>query len=101
MLVSWVQSKRAAKLCYRARSSHAMGTWAKLSRGVVQISTSAAPACGSSGARSVAMQAAAIETLRQGYDGYVVLGLGSDNNVRVVGVTPVTAYSNYNIWKLH
>jgi hypothetical protein len=62
----------------------------------MQISTSAAPACGAQGAQQVAVKRAAYETLRHGYDKYVILGGQAQNNVGVVGYTPVTAntYSN-------
>ena len=65
----------------------------------IQISTSAAPVCGQSGAQAVASKRAAIETLKRGYDGYIIVGADAQNNVRVVGTTPVTAntYSNGTI----
>jgi hypothetical protein len=69
-----------------------------LSRDVVQISTSAAPACGRASAKRVALQAAAIETLRQGYDGFVVFGTDYQDDVRVVGTTPVYGQSTYNMY---
>jgi hypothetical protein len=57
----------------------------------IQISTSAAPVCGQSGAQAVASKSAAIETLKRGYDGYIIVDGDYQNNVRVVGRTPVTA----------
>jgi hypothetical protein len=57
----------------------------------IQISTSAAPVCGQSGAQAVASKRAAIETLKRGYDGYIIIDGDYENNVRVVGRTPVTA----------
>lgn len=62
-----------------------------LDSNTIQISTSAAPACGSQGAQQVAVRRAAIEALRRGYDRYVILGGGRQNNVGVVGYTPLTA----------
>lgn len=57
----------------------------------IAISTSAAPACGSQGAQQVAVRRAAIETLQRGYDKYIILGAQSQNNVGVVGYTPMVA----------
>ena len=47
----------------------------------------------------MASKRAAIETLKRGYDSYVVLGADAQDNVRVVETTPVTAntYSNGTI----
>jgi hypothetical protein len=60
----------------------------------IQISTSVAPVCGQAGAQAVASKRAAIETLS-----YMVLGADAQDNVRVVGTTPITAntYSNGTI----
>lgn len=60
----------------------------------IQISTSAAAVCGAQGAQQVASRRAAIETLRQGFDRYVILGGQAENNVRVIGRTPVFANSH-------
>jgi hypothetical protein len=57
----------------------------------IQVSTSAAPVCGQSGAQAVASKRAAIETLKRGYDSYMILDGDYQNNVRVVGTTPVIA----------
>lgn len=57
----------------------------------VQISTSAAVVCGQQGAQEVAQKRAAIETLKRGYDKYVIMGADYQNDVRVVGHTPVIA----------
>lgn len=57
----------------------------------IMVSTSAAPACGKQGAQEVAMKRAAYETLRRGYDRYVILGAQAQNNVGVVGHTPLVA----------
>jgi hypothetical protein len=57
----------------------------------VQITTSAAPICGGSGAQKVAYQRAAIETINHGFDRFVIAGADARNNVRVVGTTPVQA----------
>lgn len=62
-----------------------------LAQDTLQITSAAAPVCGMTGAQNVASQRAAIETLRRGYDRYVVVGGGYQNNVGVVGYTPVVA----------
>ena len=63
----------------------------RLAQNMVRIDVSAAPACGRSGAVSVVSKTAAIETLRYGYDKYIIAGTGAENNVGVYG----TSY-NYN-----
>ena len=67
-----------------------------LDSNTIQIATSAAPVCGAQGAQQVAIKRAAYETLRHGYDSYIILGAQAQNNVGVVGYTPITAntYSN-------
>jgi len=60
-----------------------------VSKDVVLVSTSAAPACGGQGARKVAFMQAAAETLRRGYDRFIVVGADSRSDVRVVGTTPL------------
>lgn len=57
----------------------------------IVINTAAAPACGQRGAQDVAVKRAAYETLRRGYDKYVILGAQAQNNVGVVGYTPRVA----------
>lgn len=57
----------------------------------IVISTAAAPACGQRGAQDVAVKRAAYETLSRGYDRYVILGAEAQNNVGVVGYTPLVA----------
>ena len=62
-----------------------------LNSDTIQVSTSAAPVCGQSGAQAVAAKRAAIETLKRGYDRYMIVDANSQDNVRVVGTTPVIA----------
>lgn len=57
----------------------------------VVISTAAAPVCGQRGAQDVAVKRAAYETLRRGYDKYIILGAQAQNNTGVVGYTPLVA----------
>jgi hypothetical protein len=47
------------------------------------IDAGAAPACGRGGAARVAAKSAAIETIRAGYDRYIIAGGQSQNNVSV------------------
>lgn len=47
------------------------------------IDAAAAPACGSLGAAKVASKAAAIETIKAGFDRYIIMGGSSANNVSV------------------
>lgn len=79
-------------------ASCARTTTTPLSQDVIEISSSAAPACGSSGARALAAKAAAVETISRGYDGFIVLDAASSSNVGVVGYTPVRANTTYNTY---
>jgi hypothetical protein len=45
------------------------------------------------GAQKVAYQRAAAETIRRGYDRFVILGGEAQSDIRVVGYTPTTAYT--------
>lgn len=47
------------------------------------VQTSAAPVCGGAGAAKVAQQQAAIETIKAGFDRYIIVDAASANNVRV------------------
>jgi hypothetical protein len=66
-----------------------------LAADTVQISSHAAPVCGADGAALVASRTAAVETLRRGFDKYLILGSQAQNSVGVVGYTPTTAYTTY------
>lgn len=55
------------------------------------LSTSAAPACGRTGAAQVALKMAAVETLKRGYERFVILGASSANNVNVMQTGPTFA----------
>jgi hypothetical protein len=48
------------------------------------IQASAAPACGATGAARVASSMAAVETIRAGFDSYIIAGGMAANNVTVV-----------------
>ncbi|WP_157054254.1 hypothetical protein [Ruegeria sp. 6PALISEP08] len=64
-------------------------TTTRLAQNIVRIDVSTAPACGSSGARKLVSRMAAVETIRLGYDKYLIAAMDAENNVRVVG-------ANYN-----
>ena len=70
-------------------SACASSTSTRLAQNIVRIDVSAAPACGSSGARRLVNRMAAVETIRLGYDKYYIAAMDSQNNVRIVG-------ANYN-----
>ena len=57
----------------------------------LMITASAAPMCGMTGAQSVAVKQAAVETIRHGYDRFIITDARYQNGVRVVGQTPVVA----------
>lgn len=59
------------------------------------ISTSAAPACGAQGAAHVAAKMAAVETIKDGFDRYIITGGMANNNVGVYQ-TPGT-YHTYGV----
>ena len=65
-----------------------------LSQDTVQITAAAAPVCGITGAQNYASRLAAVETLRHGYDRYVIVGGQYQNDVHVMGYTPVVAQTN-------
>ena len=62
-----------------------------IDQNTIMITTSGAPVCGASGTQGVAVHMAAVETIRRGYDRFIVLDAESANNVRVVGTTPIYA----------
>ncbi|MEL6914259.1 MAG: hypothetical protein AAFP13_07135 [Pseudomonadota bacterium] len=55
------------------------------------LSTSGAPACGTSGTARVAAKMAAVETLRRGYPRFLILGANSESNVGVFTTGPSSA----------
>lgn len=57
-----------------ALAACAKATAIPVSHNMVRITTDAANACGATGAQEVASKQAAIETIRRGFDGYVILG---------------------------
>jgi hypothetical protein len=62
-----------------------------LAADTLEVTTSAAPVCGAAGAQEVAIHRAAVETIRAGFDRFTVLNSGGQDNVGVIGYTPLTA----------
>lgn len=65
----------------------------QLDANTAAVTVSAAPVCGMAGAQRVAYQDAAIETLRLGYDRFIIAGARSQDNLSGVLFTPMTASS--------
>lgn len=69
----------------------------RTSANTVMIDVGAAPACGSRGAAKVAAKSAAIETIRAGYERYIITGAAARNNVRTIaGPTTAQTYGTYS-----
>jgi hypothetical protein len=88
-------------ICAVLISGCASGSAVRTSQNSALIQATAAPICGSVGASQVAERQAAIETLRAGYDKYVITGGAAQNNVRVSQVPArATTYGNIygNTW---
>lgn len=62
-----------------------------LSQNMVQISVSAAPACGMRGAQQMALRQAAVETINRGYDAFIVAN--GQSSTTMVGTTPTYAHT--------
>lgn len=62
----------------------------------VQITARAAPICGGEGAERVAFERAAIETIRRGYDRFVLLNGLAQNNIKVGSHVYGNAYGVYS-----
>lgn len=69
-------------------------TTSQLSQNTIRIDASAAPACGRAGAIKLVNKMAAVETLRLGFDKYLIADSASQDNVRVVGYNTQT-YGTY------
>lgn len=61
-----------------------------------KVATEAAPACGRTGARKVANQAAAIEVIKRGGDKFVFLGENTDSRVTGMTYNYYTGFQTYN-----
>lgn len=69
------------------------------------VDVSAAPACGGTGASKVAQKTVAVETIRAGYDKFIILGAASANNVSVTQMPgqynttgTLNTYGNYGTY---
>jgi ABC-type Na+ efflux pump permease subunit len=60
------------------------------------VATEAAPACGRTGARKVANQAAAIEVIKRGGDRFVIAGQNTDSRVTGGYYNRYSGYQSYN-----
>jgi hypothetical protein len=78
----------------------ARSTVTPVARNQIMINTSAAPACGSDGAVKVAGQLAAIETLRRGYERYMIVGSGIQDNTRMIMTGPTYAQTRGNAYTM-
>ncbi len=66
-------------LCAGALAGCASSSTMRMSADTAEITVDAAPVCGSAGAQRLAYEDAAIETLRAGYDGFIIGGAGEAN----------------------
>ncbi len=67
-----------------------------LDANTVQVSANAAPVCGAEGAQRVTSRLAAIETIKHGFDRYVILGAQAGTTQQYAGTTPLVANSYGN-----
>jgi len=74
-----------------ALSGCTTSTAVRTSNDTLIVKTSAEPMCGSTGAAKVAEKQAAIETIKAGFDRYVITGAASDSNI---GVTQMPGQYN-------
>lgn len=65
-----------------------------LAKDVYRVSASVAPACGPQGAERMAFQRAAVETIRGGFDKFIIVSGTSETNVGVLGYTPTIAQTS-------
>ncbi len=67
-----------------------------LDANTVQVSAGAAPVCGAIGAQNYAVKTAAYQTLRRGFDKYIIGGAQATAQERFAGYTPMYANSYGN-----
>ncbi len=71
----------------------------RMSEREIMVQSTAAPACGTEGAMKAAQKQAAIETIKAGYDRYIIVGTSSSNNVHTDVVPGVAnTYGNANFY---
>ena len=69
-----------------------------LAQDTVKITSRAAPVCGAAGAEKLAIRQAAVETLKRGYDRFLIVGGKYSKNISVVGYTPVVANTTASVY---
>ena len=73
-----------------------------LATDVVQVTAQADSACGQEGAERAALHQASVETIKRGFDRFMVVGTNALSTVRQVGQTPITGqvtpYGNVNVY---
>ena len=63
----------------------------QLDADTVAVTATAAPACSAASAQRIAYEDAAIQTLRDGFSSFIVLGFNGQENPQLVGATPLVA----------
>ncbi len=67
-----------------------------LSQNSFKVATTAAPACGATGAREVAFQTAAIEVIRRGADRFIVVGDQAGSQFSGLGYSAYGGFTAYS-----
>jgi hypothetical protein len=77
----------------------------RTSASTILVDVSAAPACGGTGASRVAQKTVAVETIRAGYDRFIIMGGAAANNVQVTQMPgqynttgTLNTYGNYGTY---
>jgi hypothetical protein len=81
--------KAVSQLGPGPKSPGQVTTTIPLSKSAVQITTRAAPACSPVAAERIALRQAAAETIRRGYDRFVIVNANAQTNIQ-----QISAYSN-------
>ena len=73
-----------------------------LATDMVQITARAAPACGREGAEQVALHQASVETIKRGFDRFIIVNSSASSTFQQVGTTPITGqvspYGQVNLY---
>jgi hypothetical protein len=85
-----------ASVAFLALTACASTSVTPIARNQLLISTSAAPACGRSGAIEVANKMAAVETIRRGFQRYMIVAATNSNNVSVHQSGPTYSHTQAN-----
>lgn len=82
----------AATICVTvAVAGCAQTSVTQMSRNEIMVTTSAAPVCGVNGSQQVAQAMVAVETLRRGFERYIIGGAQSRDNTTIVQTGPTYA----------